>query len=72
VRPWRVPRILGQLKLCLCRQFYSLPASELVDSEVHHVVVTTNIPVKSGWTTGGEYSEEGSVKSSREMWEGLL
>jgi hypothetical protein len=35
----------------------------LVFSPVHHVVVTTKIPVKSGWTTGGEYSEEGSIRA---------
>jgi hypothetical protein len=64
--------MLGQLKFCFCRQFYSLPAPVFIVSQVHHFVVTTNIPVKSGWTTGGEYSEEGSVKSSREMGEGLL
>jgi hypothetical protein len=39
----------------------------LVVNEVHHVVVTTKTHVKSGGTTGGEYSEEGSIRA-RERW----
>jgi len=43
--------MMGQSKFCLGRQFYSLPPPVFVVSEVHHVVVTTNIPVQSSWTT---------------------
>jgi hypothetical protein len=59
--------MMKQSKFCLCRQFYFLPPSALVVSGVNHVVATTNIPVKSGLTTGGEYSDEGSVRA-RERW----
>jgi len=58
--------MVGQSNFCFFRQFYFLPPSVFVVSEVHHVV-TTNLPAKSGWTTGGEYSEEGSV-TARERW----
>ena len=59
--------MVGQSKFCLCRQFYFLPTSVLVVSEIRHVVVTPNIPVKSGWTIGGEYPEEGSIRA-RQRW----
>lgn len=59
--------MVGQSKFCFYRQFDSLPPPVLVVSGVHHVAGTTNIPVKSGWTTGGKYSEEGSMKA-RERW----
>jgi hypothetical protein len=59
--------MVGQLKFHLCRKFDSLPLPVLVVSQVHHVVDTTNIPAKSGRTTGGKYSEEGSI-GARERW----
>lgn len=58
--------MVGQTKFCLCRQFYFLPPPTLVVVEVRQVV-TAYIPVKSGWTTGGENSEEGIVRAS-ERW----